>query len=81
MTVNTTPLKGTIQAWRDLNAERVTLLSEMPIDLEGQRGGTVDQWHKLHDLDTQELFRLRDIAGEAMQLVDEIEAAHVGTTT
>jgi len=73
MTVNTTPLKNTIQAWRDLNAERVALLAEMPLDEEGQRSGSVEQWEKLNELDAQELYRLRDIAGEAMQLVDELE--------
>lgn len=73
MTVDTVPLKNTIDAWRALNAERVTLLGEMGTDDQGQRKGTPDQWEKLNEFDAKELFCLRDIAGEAMQLVDEIE--------
>ena len=79
MTVDTTPLKNTIKAWRDLNAERSTLLSEMPYDDEGSRSGSVEQWSKLNELDAQELYRLRDIAGEAMQLVDELETVREPT--
>lgn len=60
MTVDTTPLEKTIEAWRELNASRVEALGN-------------DSMTEVVELDHDEVFRLRDIAGEAMQLVDELK--------
>lgn len=71
MTINTEPLVKVIEAWRELNAERVEALAA----LTPPGGDLVDLWKQLERVNDLELFRLRDIAGEAMQLVDEV-AAH-----
>lgn len=74
MTINTEPLVKVIEAWRELNVERVEALAALTPPEGGDLRGTPDLWKQLERVNDLELFRLRDIAGEAMQLVDEIEA-------
>jgi len=58
--LNTGPLKSAIEAWRDMNDKRAMSMKSPDAQ-------------QVKDINDQELYLLRDIAGEAMQLLDEID--------
>jgi hypothetical protein len=69
MTIDTTDLEQTLDAWRELNAKRAEAMGRALDDEDSDAETAVKQFNE------RELFRLRDIAGEAMALVDRVKAA------
>ena len=58
--LNIGPLRSAIGAWRDMNDKRAMSMKSPDAQ-------------QVKDINDQELYLLRDIAGEAMQLLDEID--------